>query len=44
MRKSYPAEFKTKVALEALPAALCLAQAGVKGERGLAELASRYEV
>jgi len=33
MRKSYPAEFKAKVALEA-----------VKGDRSLAELASRYEV
>ena len=33
MRKSYPAEFKAKVALEA-----------VKGERSLSELASRYEV
>ena len=33
MRKSYPADFKAKVALEA-----------VKGERSLAELASRYEV
>jgi len=33
MRKSYEAGFKAKVALEA-----------VKGERSLAELASRYEV
>lgn len=33
MRKSYPAEFKAKVALEA-----------VKGERSLSELASKYEV
>ena len=33
MRKSYTAEFKAKVALEA-----------VKGDRSLAELASRYEV
>jgi len=33
MRKSYSAEFKAKVALEA-----------VKGDRSLAELASRYEV
>jgi len=33
MRKSYPADFKAKVALEA-----------VKGERSLSELASRYEV
>ena len=33
MRKSYPAEFKAKVAL-----------AAVKGDRSLAELASRYEV
>jgi putative transposase len=33
MRKRYPAEFKAKVALEA-----------VKGERSLSELASRYEV
>ena len=33
MRKSYPADFKAKVALEA-----------VKGERSLAELSSRYEV
>jgi transposase-like protein len=33
MRKSYPAVFKAKVALEA-----------VKGERSLAELSSRYEV
>jgi len=33
MRKTYPAEFKAKVALEA-----------VKGDRSLAELASRYEV
>ena len=33
MRKSYPADFKAKVALEA-----------VRGERSLSELASRYEV
>lgn len=33
MRKNYPADFKAKVALEA-----------VKGERSLSELASRYEV
>ena len=33
MRKSYPADFKAKVALEAM-----------KGERSLTELASRYEV
>ena len=33
MRKSYPAEFKAKLALEA-----------VKGERSLSELASKYEV
>jgi len=33
MRTRYPAEFKAKVALEA-----------VKGERSLSELASRYEV
>ena len=33
MRKSYPADFKSKVALEA-----------VRGERSLSELASRYEV
>jgi transposase-like protein len=33
MRKSYPSEFKAKVALEA-----------VKGERSLSELASKYEV
>ena len=33
MRKSYPAAFKAKVALEA-----------VKGDRSLGELASRYEV
>lgn len=33
MRKSYPAAFKGKVALEA-----------VKGERSLGELSSRYEV
>jgi putative transposase len=33
MRKRYPAEFKAKVAIEA-----------VKGERSLSELASRYEV
>lgn len=33
MRKSYRADFKAKVALEA-----------IKGERTLAELASRYEV
>ncbi len=33
MRKSFTAKFKAKVALEA-----------VKGERSLAELASRYEV
>ena len=33
MRKSYPAAFKAKVALEA-----------VKGDRSLAELASRYEI
>jgi len=33
MRKSYPAELKAKVALEA-----------VKGERSLSELASKYEV
>jgi transposase-like protein len=33
MRKRYPADFKAKVALEA-----------VKGERSLSELASRYEV
>ena len=33
MRKSYPAALKAKVALEA-----------VKGDRSLAELASRYEV
>ena len=33
MRKNYPSDFKAKVALEA-----------VKGDRSLAELASRYEV
>lgn len=33
MRKSYPSQFKAKVALEA-----------VKGERSLSELASKYEV
>jgi transposase-like protein len=33
MRKSYTADFKAKVALEA-----------IKGDRGLSELASRYEV
>ena len=33
MKKSYTAQFKAKVALEA-----------VKGERGLSELASKYEV
>lgn len=33
MRKSYPAALKAKVALEA-----------IKGDRSLAELASRYEV
>ena len=33
MRKRYPADFKAKVAMEA-----------VKGERSLTELASRYEV
>ena len=33
MRKSYTAQFKAKVALEA-----------VKGERSLSELASKYEV
>lgn len=33
MRKNYPADFKAKVALEA-----------VKGERSLSELASRYAV
>jgi putative transposase len=33
MRKSYPADFKAKVALEAM-----------KGERSMVELSSRYEV
>ena len=33
MRKSYPSDFKAKVALEA-----------VKGDRSLSELSSRYEV